>query len=331
MNYSDYSAAELAQDAYFQRWVLAQEKPVHVFWTSWLLEHPEKEHEVTEAIRMIELLEFDQNFEQNQHFVSVWNQVYTKTLAKQPLPSYWRTAAVWIGILLVSSLGVFWLLPTEDEFTRHTMAQKEAFTLPDGSTIILNKHSSFAYQVTEIGDREVELRGEGFFEVTKQKKENGGDAKFTVYTETATIEVVGTSFNVSESDQKTQIVLSTGKVKVTSPDKEVIRLEPGELLEVGIHQPFLKKKKVNPKLYASWVAGQAVFEQATLHEILDWVEDRYDKPVRIDPTSIDLDSLTFTATVPDGDLATLLEALAITYRLDIQQTDQHIEISRQQR
>ena len=331
MNYSTYSAAELAQDTYFQRWVLGQDESAHAFWTNWLLEHPEKRNEVDEAIEMIKLLEFDQDFERNQHFVSVWKQVYAKTLANQQTPSYWRTAAVWIGILLVSGLGIFWLLTTSDEFTQNTMAQKEAFTLPDGSTVVLNKHSSFSYQVTEVGDREVNLQGEGFFEVTQQKKEDSTDAKFTVYTKTATIEVVGTSFNVSESDQKTQVVLSTGKVKVTSPEQAVIRLEPGELVEVGLQQLSLEKKKVNSQLYASWVEGQTAFEQATLNEILDWVEDRYGKPVQMDSALTDLDTLTFTATIPDGDLATLLEALSITYQLNIRQTDQHIYISRQLR
>lgn len=329
MSYADYSATELVQDTYFQRWVLAPDESVHTFWKNWLLEHPEKKDEVEEAIRMIALLEFDQDFERNEHFVSVWNQVYAKTLSKQNPSAHWRAAAVWIGILLVSSLGAVWLFTASAGYSRHTTAQKEAFTLPDGSTVTLNKHSSIAYRVSGTGDREVTLRGEGFFEVTQQKKENSNAAKFTVYTETAAIEVLGTSFNVSEFDQKTQVVLSTGKVKVTSPDQEVVRLEPGELVEVGIHQPFLKKKKVDSQLYASWVNGQAIFERAALHEILDWVEDRYDKSVHVDSTSIDLDSLTFTATIPDGDLATLLEALAITYRLDIQHTDQHIVIGRQ--
>ena len=331
MNYANYSAAELARDASFQQWVLGQDAAARAFWTNWRLEHPEKEGEIEKAIDMLKLLEFGPDVEQNQHFVNVWQQVYAHTLAKQQ-PSYWRVAAIWIGGLLLSGLAVFWLLSVSsgNEFTGDTTARKETFSLPDGSTIVLNKHSSFAYRVTNDGDRVVTLRGEGFFEVTKQKAENRRHAKFTVYTETAAIEVVGTSFNVSESGQKTQVVLSTGKVKVTSLDQEVIRLEPGELVEVRADQPVLKKEKVNPRLYASWVDGQAIFEQATLPEILAWVEDRYDKPVQIDSARVDPDSLTFTATIPDGDLATLLEALSITYELDIRQTDQRIEISRPQ-
>lgn len=330
MNYVTYSAAELAQDVFFQQWVLGQDASAQVFWTNWLLEHPEKKTEVDEAVRMLELLEFGQDVEQNRHFVSVWNRVYANTLAPRQ-PSYWRVAAIWTGVLLLSGLAVFWLLTasSNDNFTGNTTAQKETFQLPDGSTIVLNKHSSFDYRVTDDGNRSVTLRGEGFFDVTEQKK-NGHRTTFTVRTETATIEVVGTSFNVSESQQKTQVVLSTGKVKVTSLDQEVVRLKPGELVEVRADQPLLKKEKVNPQLYASWVDGQAVFEQATLNEILTWIEDRYDRPVRIDSIHLDPDSLTFTATIPDGDLTTLLEALSITYRLDIQQTDQSIRISRSQ-
>ena len=109
MQYLNYSAADLAQDTYFQRWVLERDDSVHSFWSNWLLEHPEKEPVVQEAIRMIELLEFGHDFERNQRFVSVWKEVSAQTLDRRP--PVFRQAAVWIGILLVSGLALFWLLP----------------------------------------------------------------------------------------------------------------------------------------------------------------------------------------------------------------------------
>ena len=325
MNYADYSAVELAKDPHFQRWVLTKDQSAHTFWTRWLLEHPQKKEEVAEAIKIVELLEFDQDVERNQHFIDVWNEVYARTLAK-PRTSYGRVAAVWIGLLLVGGL-VFWWLKSSDDYTRHTTDQKQSFVLPDGSAVVLNQHSSLSYRVNKTGDREVQLRGEGFFNVTEQQRANQGSATFTVYTQTATVEVLGTSFGVSELDRKTQVVLSSGRVKVVSPRQEVVHLSPNEFVEVD-RSSSLEKKKVNAQLYASWVDGQADFEQATLREILRWIEDRYQRPVHVDTAHVDLD-LTFTATIPDGDLATLLEALTITYELDIRQRNQRIEISRQ--
>ena len=326
MRYLNYSAADLAQDTYFQRWVLAQDNSVNSFWTNWLLEHPEREPVVKEAIRMIELLEFDQDFERNQHFVSVWNQVSARTLDRR-IPVL-RQAAVWIGILLVSGLALFWLLQTSDEYTRHTLAQPASFALPDGSTVMLNINSSISYQVDEFGDREVNLVGEGFFNVTKRRKNDQGKARFTVRTGTATVEVLGTSFGVTEKEQKTQIVLATGEVKVMASEQRSIRLAPGEFVEVTARPVALHKKKVDARLYSFWVSDQAVFEQTSLREIFNWIEDRYGKQVRLDATAIPLDSLTFTATIPDVNLAVVLEALSITHQLTIEETDQYLSIKR---
>lgn len=327
MPYLNYSAADLAQDTYFQRWVLDRDSSVDAFWTNWRLEHPEKEPVIREAIRMVELLEFDQDFERNQQFVSVWKKVSAQTLdRKTPVV---RQAAVWIGILLVSGVALFWLLPNSDEYTRRTLAQQEFFTLPDGSTVTLNAHSAVSYRVDKLGDREVDLVGEGFFDVVKQSKSDNHQARFTVRTETATVEVLGTSFGVSEKEQKTQVVLATGQVKVTASEQRSVQLEPGEFVEVTRRPVALEKKKVDARLYAAWANDEAVFKQMSLREIFAWIEDRYGKQVQLDSTAIPVDSLTFTATIPNADLALVLEAISITHQLTIEETDQYLYIRRQ--
>lgn len=326
MQYLDYSAADLAQDTYFQRWILEQDDSVHSFWSNWLLEHPEKEPVVREAIRMIELLEFDQDFERNQQFVSVWKKVSAQTLERKTLVI--KQAAVWIGILLISGLALFWLLPTSDEYTHRTSAQQELVRLPDGSTVMLNAHSSISYQVDKFGDREVSLVGEGFFDVVKRSKADNQKAKFLVRTGTAVVEVLGTSFGVAEKEHKTQVVLASGEVKVTASEQRSVHLEPGEFVEVTDRPITLRKKEVDAQLYASWVNDRAVFKQTPLREIFDWMEDRYEKQVRLDSTALSLDSLTFTATIPDVDLAVVLEALSITHQLTIDETDQYLYIKR---
>ena len=96
---------------------------------------------------------------------------------------------------------------------------------------MLNVHSAISYQVDESGDREVNLVGEGFFDVVKRSNSNR-KAKFVVRTGTAVVEVLGTSFGVSEKDQKTQVVLASGEVKVMASEQRTIRLKPGEFVEV---------------------------------------------------------------------------------------------------
>lgn len=329
MNYVHYSAAELAQDAYFQRWVLHSDESTRLFWSTWLLKHPEKQLVVEEAIHIIQTLGFSERLEQNQHFTDVWKQVHAQTLGKQPRNRYLRVAATWIGLLLISGFVVFWLGQKPTSNTWQTAAKKESYILPDSSVLTLNAHSSASYQTTDAGDREVHLTGEGFFEVRKQKNNEGVAARFTVYTKTATVEVLGTSFGVTESDQSTQVVLSTGRVKVSSSQQSSIQLKPGEFVEVSAQDSVLVSKPVNSRLYTSWMEDEALFEQASLPEILNWIEDRHNKTVVIDSSVNVPDSATFTATIPKGNLELLLEALSITYTLTINEDKESFYITNQ--
>ena len=325
MQYVTYSAAELAQDTYFQRWILEQDHSVDLFWTNWLLEHPDKKPVVEEAKRMVELLGFDQNYERNQHFAEVWNEVSAQTIDRKP--QLMKYAALWIGVLLVSGIAAFWLWPSGD-YTYRTLTQQESFTLPDGSTVALNANSTISYRVDRSGNREVDLVGEGFFDVVKQRTADDRKAKFSVRTKTAVVEVLGTSFGVSQKDQKTQVVLASGVVKVLASKQRSVQLEPGEFVEVSNTPTKLRKKVVDAQLYSSWVSDQVVFEQTPLRQIFNWVEDRYGKQIQLDTAAISVDSLTFTATIPNVELSVVLEAVAIAHQLDISESDEDFFVKR---
>ncbi len=327
MSYLYYSAAELAQDAHFQRWVLTQDEQAATFWSNWILEHPEKQAEVEEATRIIRLLEFTPQLDQNRHFVDVWKKIQTQTLDQPQQPQRLRAVAIWGGLLLLSGAITFWFTQRSPTQTWQTGAKKSTYTLPDGSSLTLNAHSSASYQTTPAGDREIQLTGEGYFKVKQRSNQAGVPLRFTVYTSTATVEVLGTAFSVTEGEQSTQVVLSSGRVKVSSSQQSSIQLRPGEFVEVSAQDSVLVSKPVNSQLYTSWVGDEAVFEQATLHEILDWIEDRHQKAVTVDTAVAVPDSATFTATIPEGDLALLIEALSITYNLTINEEQQSLYVT----
>jgi len=83
-------------------------------------------------------------------------------------------------------------------------------TLPEGSMVTLNKQSSIRYIKGFAGsDRRVDMEGEAFFAVTQDK-----DKPFVVHTNGMTITVLGTSFNVRNNGDKTEIIVETGMVEV---------------------------------------------------------------------------------------------------------------------
>ena len=98
-------------------------------------------------------------------------------------------------------------------------------TLADGSKVWLNAASSLKYPPVFNGaSRQVELTGEAYFEIAKDKAH-----PFKVKTASQTVEVLGTSFDINNYPDEKNIAttLIEGSVKVTGEARQVI-IRPGE-------------------------------------------------------------------------------------------------------
>ncbi len=109
---------------------------------------------------------------------------------------------------------------------------KSKVELPDGSVVWLNAGSTLTYD-KDFGkeNRAVTLIGEGFFDVTKNKEK-----PFIISTESISIKVLGTVFNVKayKEDKQTETSLIHGSIEVTiknRPNDKII-LSPSEKLIV---------------------------------------------------------------------------------------------------
>ena len=88
--------------------------------------------------------------------------------------------------------------------------------LPDGTNVWLNANTSLRYpMVFSKTRREIQLDGEGYFEVAKDKK------PFIVQTNKYDVEVLGTTFNVEAYKDKSDFrtMLYEGKVKLYNTKK----------------------------------------------------------------------------------------------------------------
>lgn len=97
-------------------------------------------------------------------------------------------------------------------------------TLADGTKVWLNAGSSLKYPVAFTGaERNVELIGEAYFEVAKNKY-----MPFKVHSGKQTVEVLGTHFNISAyaDDDQIRTTLLEGSVKV-SAGRAFIIIKPG--------------------------------------------------------------------------------------------------------
>ena len=142
--------------------------------------------------------------------------------------------------------------------------------LYDGSHVWLNAGSELRYPNTFIGDkRMVYLKGEAFFEVTKDAAH-----PFIVNTASAVINVLGTSFNVNAYNMSCVTTLIEGHVRMKNGKRDSVELLPGE-------QAFLTKcgsievREVDSRYYTSWMNNLFAFKETPLREILDVLGEWY--------------------------------------------------------
>ena len=143
-------------------------------------------------------------------------------------------------------------------------------TLADGTLVCLNAGSKLRFPVQFSGiTRNVELEGEGYFQVARNEK-----IPFVVNASGVNITVLGTEFNVNTCrKQKVQTVLVKGSVQVENGGKREVVLRPGELAETVGTQ--IRVTQVNVRKYTAWREGVFYFEEADLEEIMTELADWY--------------------------------------------------------
>lgn len=146
--------------------------------------------------------------------------------------------------------------------------------LPDGTRVWLNAASSIKFPTTfaHLNQRKVELQGEAYFEVSRNKKQ-----PFIVQSGKQQVEVLGTHFNINsyEDESEVKTTLLEGSVKVSAGN--VILLKPGQQSTVGASQGGrVKVSPANIEQAMAWKNGFFHFEKENLHSVLRQLARWYD-------------------------------------------------------
>jgi len=148
--------------------------------------------------------------------------------------------------------------------------------LPDGTRVWLNAASSLRYPLVFSGKtREVDLDGEGYFEVYKNK-----NMPFLVNSGNQIVEVLGTHFNISSyaNDPAIATTLLEGKVVVKrGKDKQV--LNPGEQVLNLPDRPLSVNVLPDAAEKIAWKNGSFVFNHENLQSIMNRISRWYDVEV----------------------------------------------------
>jgi ferric-dicitrate binding protein FerR (iron transport regulator) len=149
-----------------------------------------------------------------------------------------------------------------------------SLVLPDGTKAWLNAASSLRYPTAFVGrERKVEVTGEVYFEVAKNKQ-----MPFKVkVNENMEVEVLGTHFNINSYSNEASIntTLLEGSVQISNQSQKQI-LKPGQQARVNNDQKINIVSDVNLKKVMAWKNGVFDFDDASLQEVMHQLERWYD-------------------------------------------------------
>jgi len=224
------------------------------------------------------------------------------TLFRSPNNSFaWATAAT---VLIAAFIGIFWFTSLDQPtLIGQSSSTIETIKLSDGSSVSLRPNSSLFEVALSNSQRAYKLEGEAFFNVSTNI-----NRPFSVTTNTGTITVLGTEFNVSTWGKVTNVFLEEGSVRLDLVNKNSVILKPGEtasLSESGISTPVTADINV----LKDWLDNTLILKSTTVTNIISELEHHYN--VTIDITEMENTSEKITGSIQLRDLKDTLRDLSI--------------------
>jgi len=169
-------------------------------------------------------------------------------------------------------------IPGNDNYNSITapMGGQYQVILADGTKVWLNANSSIKFPVSFTRkERMVEISGEAYFEVSKDKTH-----PFIVKTSRAEILVLGTHFNVSAypDDQNTTTTLLEGSVNLHS-EKASALLKPGQQGTVTTNEAGITVENTDLQAAVAWKNGLFIFHHENIVSVMKKISRWYDVEV----------------------------------------------------
>lgn len=270
------------------------------------------------------------------------NQNHNNFSKRKTFPLVLKYAAVFILILsTIAGLRQWTISSSAIEWNEihNPSPNVQKIKLSDGSMVWLKPQSLLKFpKLFSADQRIVYLQGEALFDITKKRKENSfldrllgqpsQSKPFTVHCGQTTTQVLGTSFNIKEAKEETEVFVLTGRVRLIGQGENEIELHPKQSgiyhhkvqsLKLVDHNDLTQstEEKWEQKIseYTAGTDYQLVFEHSYLVEVVDHLHQKFGKKIVL---NTELDSCRIRADFTDQSLEEAL--LMITEVLGIQYT-----------
>ncbi len=248
-----------------------------------------------------------------------WNRVQKQVKRKNQTKviSLWtrlnKTAVAAAAILLIGISALFVYNNMQVKMiTKQLSANAEPIQiiLPDSSVVWLNRNSAVTFpEKFKNNIRNIKLKGEAFFKVTRNPEK-----PFVINTQNAEITVLGTSFNIKNSNNTTRVDVTTGKVNVSNLDHTEQTIITTGLSAMVTNTKTKQFKNDNPN-YLAWKTGDFIFKNTTLIKAIDDLNSYYNNCfVLSDTTNI---PCSLTAKFHKAGIKEVLEILELTCDIKI--------------
>lgn len=194
-------------------------------------------------------------------------------------------AAVWLVLMILAAgLTTYLFVRNDSGIKQSSLAfnktatgpnERRKIVLPDGSTVWLNAASELAWHPGFANNRELQLKGEAWFDVVHNKTH-----PFIVKAGNAITKVYGTAFNINayEHASELRVALQRGSIGVkyeNSDNSKEQMITPGQLL---IYHPDTEQTEIiteNKEDIGSWVNDKLIFRRVPLKDVLAQLERQY--------------------------------------------------------
>lgn len=205
--------------------------------------------------------------------------------------------------------------------------------LSDGSKVWLNAASSLRFPVSFSGaSRNVELTGEGYFEIAQSKSADGTKQPFYVTINTTSgkggsVEVLGTHFNIMAYDDEGEIntTLLEGAVKVNTT-RNAILLKPGQQVQVNkaTHQAEVLTN-IDMESVMAWKNGEFRFDNKDVKSIMKQIGRWYDVNIIYNDNIPEIELSGKIAR--KNDIGQLLEILEATHKVQFSIKEKNVFVA----
>ncbi|WP_057936707.1 FecR family protein [Algoriphagus resistens] len=342
MNFNPKNEFDFLKNQAFVLWVNHQNQEETELWHRWLHENTSKAEYFHKAKAIINSFQFSgeekiddsrlDSIREKLLGISVKhnqneNHIGTKKLNSNWHLSKWAMAASIALIFTMGTLIYSYITDLHSNSWTEVITEKgerKHIILPDGSSVMLDSHSSMEYISDFESDRRVKLTGRAFFEV---KKLNG--KQFEVFSDMFGVKVLGTSFDMNTDEKRGSghVALVTGKVKVKIENAEEIGLLPNEAAYIDLGENKITKGAFDTDQILGWRQNILKFKDESYKVVFERISNWYGVEF-IYHESLDLNGL-YSATYRDQKLDDILKGLAYASELQFEIKADKVFVSKQ--